>query len=57
MFIDRKNHSPSLFMKFGVDYQGYLIPFLRRAKSSSPQEHVGEKTSPARRKHAMQLRG
>jgi hypothetical protein len=57
MFIDRKNHSPALFMKFGVDDQGFVIPFLRRGKSPLPQENTGLKTIPIRRKLALRLRG
>jgi hypothetical protein len=57
MFIDRKNNSPTLFMKFGVDDQGFVIPFLRRAKPQASQEESGPKPSPVRRKLAMRLRG
>jgi hypothetical protein len=57
MFIDRKNNSPTLFMKFGVDDQGFVIPFLRRAKTQSLQEDSSPKPSPNRRKLAMRLRG
>lgn len=32
MFLNRKPTPPSLFMHFGVDQQGLLVPFLRRVR-------------------------
>jgi hypothetical protein len=32
MFLIRKPNPPSLFMKFGVDQHGLLVPFLRRVR-------------------------
>jgi hypothetical protein len=35
MFLNRKSIGPALFMKFGVDDQGFVVPFLRRHKAQS----------------------
>jgi hypothetical protein len=32
MFLSRKSDPPSLFMKFGVDQRGLLVPFLKRVR-------------------------
>ena len=32
MFLNHKPNSPSLFMHFGVDQRGLLVPFLRRVR-------------------------
>ena len=37
MFLNRKPNPPSLFMKFGVDQHGLLVPFLRRVRGEVVQ--------------------
>jgi hypothetical protein len=62
MFLNRKANGPALFMKFGVDDQGFVVPFLRRSRNQSVQansgsEHSALKAHPHRPKVATQFRG
>jgi hypothetical protein len=57
MFLDRKNNGPALFMKFGVDDQGFVVPLLRRPKNQLLQVNPGLKPRSLRAKLAMRLRG
>lgn len=37
MFQNRKSSMPTLFLKFGVDDHGFVVPLLRRIKGQSVQ--------------------
>jgi hypothetical protein len=57
MFLNRKTHGPALFMKFGVDHHGFVVPFLRRPRSESIQINPELKPRAVRPKLAVRHQG
>jgi hypothetical protein len=56
MFLTRKLNGSSLFMKFGVDHHGFVVPFLRPPKHRNLQLNSGLRPTSIRPKLASRPR-